>query len=129
MGYAGGVTWRIVFRLHNRTQRVVDVPDVRALRAALASARSDPEVAGWRYWRLTELPPVRRTCPACGTRYEPAQVRGRVCRCGLMHIAYECRGCQATGTDPPYGDGCGRVPFDLEGVNERYSRRRWRRSE
>jgi hypothetical protein len=122
------VTWRIVLRSQDRTERIVEVRDVRALRAALAAARSDPEVAGWRYWRLTELPPVRPACPGCGTRYEPAQVRGRVCRCGLMHIAYECRGCHTNDTDPPYGEGCARIPFDLEGVNERYRRHRWRGS-
>lgn len=122
------MTWRVVLRFYNRTERIMDVRDVRALRAVLDRARSDPDVIGWRYWRLTELPPIRSACPQCGTRYEPGQISGKVCRCGTMHVEYECRPCLTTETDPPLGEGCGRIPFDLEAVNEKYRRRRWRRS-
>jgi hypothetical protein len=123
------VTWRIVLRFHNRTERVVDARDVVELRALLDRARSDPDVVAWQYWRLTELAGrVRSACPDCGTRYQPGEVGGRVCRCGLVHVRHECRECRTDLVDPPYGEGCGSIPFDLEGVNEKYERRRWRRS-
>lgn len=117
-----------MLQLNSRTERVMDVRDVRELRAVLSRARSDPDVIGWRYWRVPELPPVRSACSQCDTQYEPGQVNGRVCRCGSMHIKYECRKCRATETDPVYREGCGSIPFDLEGVNEKYHRRSWRRS-
>lgn len=122
------MTWRVVFQLYDRTERIMDVQDVRALRQTLDRARSDPNVIGWRYWRLTDLPPVRPVCPRCTAPYEPGNVKARACRCGTMHIEYECRTCHTTETDPDYDDGCGSIPFDLEAVNDRYRHRRWRRS-
>jgi hypothetical protein len=129
IGYAVAVTWRVVLRLYGGGVRVVDVPGVAELRDAVEHARRDPDVTGWRYWRMTELGGrVRSACPRCRARYEPGTVTGRVCRCGLVHVAHECRGCRTDLVDPPYAAGCGEVPFDAEGVNARYRRRRWRRS-
>ena len=110
-------------RLRDRRQRVVDVRDVTELRAVLARARRDPAVVGYRYWRLQVLAgEVRSACPRCRARYRPGQVRGRVCRCGLVHVLLDCRACDTDLVDPPFGPGCGPVPFDAEGVNARYRR-------
>lgn len=116
----------MVLRRYDRTERVVDLNDVAELRVAVNRARADPDVVGYRYWRLTEYPGgVRTACPGCGGRYQPGQVHDRICRCGLRHLTYECRSCCTTEVDPPYEDGCGQVPFDVDGVNARY-RRWWR---
>jgi hypothetical protein len=125
----GAVTWRIVLSLYNRTERVVNVPDVAALRAELGRARSDPNVVAWRYWRLTELAgEVRTACPSCGEQYQPGRVRDRQCRCGLIHVAHSCGACHTEFVDPPYAEGCGPIPVDTEGINARYRRKRWPRS-
>jgi len=117
------MTWRVVVRLRGQRQRVVDVRDVAELRALLDRARRDPDVVGYRYWRLQELAGrVRATCPRCHARYRPGQVRGRVCRCGLVHVVLGCRACDTDLVDPAYGPGCGPLPFDAEGVNARYRR-------
>jgi hypothetical protein len=119
------VTWRMVLRLRDRTHRVLDLRDVAELRAAIARARADPEVTGWRYWRLLELAGrVRSRCPRCAARFAPGQVSGQVCRCGLVHVRHRCRECRLEVVDPPRGAGCGPVPFDPEAANARYRRRR-----
>jgi hypothetical protein len=123
----GPVSWRIVLSMYDRTERIMNVADVVALRAALDRARADPDVVAWRFWRLTDRAGrIRTACPSCGERYQQGQVRDRECRCGLVHVEHECRECRAGFVDPPYGDGCGPIPVDTEGVNERYRRRRWR---
>jgi hypothetical protein len=122
------MTWRIVFSHYDRTERVVDVPDVAALRAALDRARSDPHVIAWRYWRLIELAgEVRTDCRSCGEQYQPGRVRDRQCLCGVIHVEHTCGTCHVTFIDPPYEEGCGPIPVDTEGINARYrrKRRRW----
>lgn len=122
------MTWRIVLSRYDRTERIIEVRDVLALRAVIDRARSDPDVIAWRYWRLTERAgEVRTVCPGCGARYQQGRVLDRWCRCGLIHVAHDCGDCHTMLVDPPYADGCGPIPVDAEGIDERYRRTRWRR--
>jgi hypothetical protein len=115
----------MVLRRYGRSEQVVDVRDVPALREAVARARSDPDVIAYRYWRLPDdTLEIRAACRSCGYPYQPGGVQDRTCRCGLRHVTYDCRNCYTVEVDPGYGDGCGEVPFDAEGFNAKY-RRRW----
>jgi hypothetical protein len=115
--------------MYDRTEQIMNVADVFELRAALDRARSDPNVIAWRYWRLTEVAgEIRTVCERCGESYQQGEVRERECRCGLIHLEHACGACHTTLVDPPHGDGCAPIPVDTEGVNARYRRRRWRRT-
>jgi hypothetical protein len=118
-----------VLSRYDRMEQIKDVEGVAALRAELDRARSDPDVVGWRYWRLVEPAGVARAiCASCGEPYQQGRVTDRECRCGLVHVEHWCHRCQAAYVDPPHDEGCGAIPVDTEAINERYRRRRWRRA-
>ena len=109
--------WRLIIR-YTYYEEAVDVTDVQELRHAVLRLRLDPRVTGYRYFRIHE--DIRReACPQCGRRYWPGDVTEQTCRCGLGHTAYRCLRCQSQEIEPPYGDGCGPIPFDAEGYRSR----------
>lgn len=111
------MVWRLIIR-YTYYEEAVDVTGVQELRHTVLRLRLDPRVTGYRYFRLHE--DVRReACQACGRRYWPGDTTEQTCRCGLEHVTYRCPQCRSQEIEPPYGDGCGPIPFDAEGYRLR----------